>query len=596
MKPSDTLHRIAPGAAKLPRRWNAGLYAAWQKKQGGGNLMEKAHAGAWVIGMVDSLGGVRIPLDATDSDICGAADTLAAKCWEVAALYKTTDLQRAALARIATAQGVPPPGKDDSPDGPAIARMLDPLWWRRQLRRMHAKKVEGAAISLGYVNRARDRYVSDESVFRRAQQNARNAATLEATEATNEHGHTFTLAELAAKGPANKAIRRAELMTRIAGFERIADDLGHVGIFATLSCPSRMHKFTTANGGLFENRRYDGTLPNQAQKYLGKVWARTRSALHRAGVGVYGFRIAEPQHDGTPHWHLLLFVQPHQADTLRELFHRQALKDNGTEPGALLHRLDWKAIDKSKGSAAGYIAKYVAKNIDGHSLTTDLCGGVELVADSVDTAHRVETWAATWGIRQFQQVGGPPVGPWRELRRVQAVPATAPQFMQDAHRAANKLTDLEAGTVKSVSWAHYVDAQGGVFCGRDYRVRVAMIDPDGLGKYGEPLADRPVGIEAETTEIYTPAHMAWMGGKAERVLHWFIESVRHVWTIARRAAGRVLDVQKHREAGPWTSVNNCTENLKNGPSNSGKTAGIRSTWPEFHEPGGSNQGFGPAFG
>lgn len=51
-------------------------------------------------------------------------------------------------------------------------------------------------------------------------QNRRNAATLEATTARNEWGQVFTLAELVEKSPANKRIRRGELMTRIAGWPR----------------------------------------------------------------------------------------------------------------------------------------------------------------------------------------------------------------------------------------------------------------------------------------------------------------------------------------------------------------------------------------
>jgi hypothetical protein len=598
--------------APLPKRWEAMLLQRWEtKRSSAGGYFEaieaERDANIALRTMAGELHKIRIPLDSSDAQICTLADEIRGKAWATVfatmhgeegghlpsdqrpgvalppvALYPMPEQQRAALERIAQAYQVTPPAhrkpgkKSGYADGPAIARMLDAQWWRRQLRKVHAAHVEAAAISLGYVNRARDKYCSNETVMRRAQQNSRNAQALENTTATNEEGDTYTLAELAAKGPANKAIRRAELMTRISGFERIADELGHVGIFCTVTCPSRMHKWSTAkNGaGVFENPKYDGTTPGEAQKYLAqKVWAQVRKKNQRDGVGVYGFRIAEPQHDGTPHWHMLLFVPPEQAEQLKTNIRKYALADSGTERGADVRRVDWKLIDKARGSAAGYIAKYVAKNIDGYKLQTDLVGGREIVADGVETAHRVEAWASTWRIRQFQQVGGPPVGPWRELRRVKVLPRNVPKFVTDAHDAVNKtkalddLSDSQQQQIKGAQWDRYVKAQGGVFCGRDYRIRVHKIQPEGLGKYGEELAPVPVGVEF--TEILPTV----------RTL--VIESDRHTWTIKRGG-----EVKKPRTARPWTCVNNCPAPKAARPVETAETGADLAGFLEFLAQGG----------
>jgi hypothetical protein len=110
------------------------------------------------------------------------------------------------------------------------------------------------------------------------------------------------LSDLAAKSNSNKAVRRAELMTRISGFDVIAKDLGHEATFVTVTCPSAMHKWTDkAGAGVVPNGKYDGTTPGQAQAYLSKQWARCRGARPPPGGGQYGWpnHITTAAHTGT---------------------------------------------------------------------------------------------------------------------------------------------------------------------------------------------------------------------------------------------------------------------------------------------------------
>lgn len=605
--------------SELPSRWQKKLINRWVDEVPGGRRFDdtaghhpefvaNTHLAVWS----KRLNAARLPLDSSYESICRAADELAARACMLAQIYHDVTGLRAAMNRIAEGQGVKPPRAWDAlkqkgvQDGPAVARMSNPIWWRPKLSKVHARTVEGAAIDLGYVNRAADCYVSKESLYRRAQQNERTAAIMENTVMVNELGQEYTLAELSAKGPADKAIRRGELMTRIAGFERIALDMGHVGIFMTQTAPGRMHKWLTVKGDkkrVFENKRYDGTFPDAAQERHGEVWARIRSKCARYGIPFYGFRIAEPNHDGTPHWHLLLFLDPaYLGDPKRDAIRRfcaivrryslgrgernderralsqdfqrfphrtmvlakaaHALKMHrwdveerrrqNSEVGAKQHRVDFKPIDTGRGSAAGYIAKYVAKNIDGYRLDTDLFGN-----DGLTASHMVEGWAATWQIRQFQQVGGPPVGPWRELRRVKELPGGAPQHLIDAHHAVNKITNMEAGTVKSVSWAHYTTAQGGVFCGRRARIKISKTQPEGMNMYGEPAALRAVGVETTSIEQYSPEWNPAM--QATRTVHWLVESDRHTWTVSGARSPVPIAVPAPAASRPWTCVNNCTD-------------------------------------
>ncbi|MDH4275045.1 MAG: replication endonuclease [Gammaproteobacteria bacterium] len=546
----------AEKVAGFPVRWQRRILSAYManiaeadRLPPGRGLVTAAYqaAGHALCDLTGALAKVRLPLDATDADVCTRAEEFARDAMDVGRIHHTIEAVRAGMESFVRSCQLEPPGEKVSDQG-AIGRMTCRDWWRRGLRKMHAKAVEGAAIRMGYVNRSRDLYVSNESMARRQQQIKRNTSMMESTRMVNELEQEFTLAELAAKGTGNKAIRRGELMTRIAGFERIAVDCEHAGLFLTVTCPSRMHKWISAGKGkVFENNKYDGTTPREAQQYLSSCYSRVRPALDRRGIGMYGFRIAEPHHDGCPHWHFLLFCESGHAESAVEVFRRYFLADSPDEAGAAVHRVKVERIDWKRGTAAGYIAKYVAKNIDGLHVENDLYGN-----PAMETSLRVEAWASTWGIRQFQQIGGAPVGVWRELRRVKDMPEGAPEHLKAAHAAVNRVEGVEDGEVKAADWAGYVRAQGGVFVGRGAAIKIAVESSGEVGRYGEAVAAKPCGVETVGVETYRDGIIP----DRSRFVVWLVQSVRHVWQVVKRG------VKAAGFSPPWTGVNNCTRIIR----------------------------------
>jgi hypothetical protein len=467
-----------------------------------------------------------------------------------------------------------------------LARVACERWWRRVLRRVHAKGVEATARAIGLVHKRAACYVSNEGVHQRTGQLLRNERVLEGVMATNEHGQAYTLAELAARGPGNREIRRHELMTRIAGFELIAKESGHEAIFVTLTCPGRMHRMRTAGRfGVEENPKWDGTAPDEAQRYLAKQWTLARAAAARAGVDWYGFRIAEPNHDGTPHWHALLFVpalgtRAGEAVAASEVgkglavrilrrYFLEAVDPN--EPGADKHRVKVEAIDWGRGSAAGYVAKYVSKNIDGYKVEKDLYGN-----DALTSSRRVDAWASRWRIRQFQQIGGAPVTVWRELRRLhpeQAGASVAVELALDAVNVAAKVekaagvdelvTDQDRQQTAAHGWATYTHLQGGPRVPRcDLRLRLLKESTGEVGRYGEALPAKVTGIERiEVREVKRPAFGIVMAHTVRKETRVQVESERCAWTINPKGFGAIGALPQGEALRPWSPVNNCTRSM-----------------------------------
>lgn len=556
---------------RAPWQWRGRIAEGYRREERAaraipaGTGRQSAALAAAVSGLLDRVGRLerlRLPVGVSDSEIVMNAQECARECLNLAGSTwpATAEAIRARIGRYVAGYGIEAPGPKID-DGPAISRMTDVQWWRRGLRAAQARELEAAAINLGYVHKGAEVYASDATVERRAQQRRRNARAIDTAEAVNlDTGEVCNLSGLVAASVANPRIRRGELMTRVAGFEAFAKGAGHVSEFWTATCPSRMHKMRASDGR--ENRKYDGTTPRDAHKYLGKCWARFRAAIARRELRIYGFRIAEPHHDGTPHWHLLIF-SPEWLSTgrraigrLRALFRRYFLEDSSTERGARERRCEFKRIDMARGSAAAYIAKYIAKNIDGcgYQVQGDFETGAAIMPGA-----RVEAWASTWGIRQFQQVGGPPVGVWRELRRLHddgeySDKVEAARVAADCGTIKGHADDGAAG-----NWRRFVEIMGGPTVRRmDQPIRIARTRE---GERWNSAIDAPCPAPPTRYGEISPGVVFGVRDvQADRVYR--SDRCRWVIRMGMRASGEAGF--SGRLAGPWTRVNNCTERVQDG--------------------------------
>lgn len=199
---------------------------------------------------------------------------------------------------------------------------------------------------------------------------------------------------------------------------------------------------------------------------------------------VYGMRVVEPHHDRTPHWHTMLFCKRWQRKEITEIMRRYALKEDGDERGAARNRFQAKQLNK--GGAAGYIAIYIAKNIDGYPLDGELDN--DTGKPLKDTAAAVTAWVSTWRIPQFKPIGLPTMGACRELSKLPRGVSIAGEFDErvEAASAAADGGDFDL----------YINAQGSANVPRDGQtVRITRSVSDEINDYEEEI-ERVVGIYA----------------------------------------------------------------------------------------------------
>ena len=477
---------------------------------------------------------------------------------------------------------LPKRGDNNVTSSSLLDRLSDDQFWRRVLRRHAARKVEAEAIRQGLVNIGAGCYVSDDTLQRCRMQRLRNHQLMDALTLINEQGDSLTMREAWDASVSNPENRRNETMTRISGFERIARECGHVGLFITATLPSRFHAFRkVGKRKAVPNPKFDNTTPRDGQRQLSAEFAAARAKLHRAGIRPYGFRIAEPHHDGTPHWHFLLFVEAHHRDAVVDVFRAYFTREDAAElvaAGTDAPRFKAIDIDWNRGSAAGYVAKYVAKNIDGRRLDGQSIGITFDGDDAITGAERVQAWASVWGIRQFQQIGIAPVTLWRELRRLANVEA---EYQSDLLDRA--VTAADAG-----DWAEYVRVLGGTGLKRQ-DMPLAVVGESGLpNRYGETVISKTDGVlDRRASELVCSRPHEWRVEFKRKQAD--VPAVARLRRVTAGTSDCDLSVEERERSEPRTRVNNCTPPSPGGtPGARRRRMGVVSQFGDISGPGHSS--------
>jgi hypothetical protein len=413
-----------------------------------------------------------------------------------------------------------------------LKRCTDPDHWYRMFRAEEMRYRDQFARARYQTCARRELYVSDLAfrIYRERQEHSEEFLSNELL-ATSDQGDEIYVAELAKKSTSNPEIRRTELMVRARGMEDYSKIHQHICTFVSVTLPTEFHSSYEDSGRA--NPDYLGFTPKEGNEALLKRWQACRAELDRLNVRYYGLRVSEPHHDGCAHQHLWLFAESVEAIEILEATILKHFTWTLYVKRDTRNQVKFERIDKDKGSAAGYIAKYVSKNIDGHGLESE----------EASSAPRATAWARIWGIRQFDRLGGPPVAVWRHLR-LQRSRELVPVSMREAWDAAN-----------DGDWCQFIVAMGGPFRGRNYPIK-----PDRNYKCSSITGDKSPTHNRWGEPLFLPGRydlrpIVGLVCGADLMQTW-----QKFWRIERRL--RTDNDPALADAGgvgAWSSDNNCTE-------------------------------------
>lgn len=391
----------------------------------------------------------------------------------------------------------------------AIRRCLDVNYLVRKFKFLRTQFIEYSQIALNRVggDKGQNKYISKRSFAWWEKKQKEAQAFLESMAVlSQETGQAFDLADVVKRTTANPENRRIELVVRSRGDEERAVEMGYVGVFVNWTLPSKYHR---------NSAKWNGCTPKEAHEVMMAKWRLARAWFNKPKIGIhwFGLRVAEPHKDGTPHAHMFLYVHPCQKQDLIDIIEGIAIDEDMDElviNGKLdkTPRITIKDCDPTKGTATGYIIKYISKNINGAHMPE---------TDAEKSAFSATAWARIHRIKQFSQSGSPSVGLWRQLRRA---------------NPEETAFDEELESLRD----HADNSRWKGFCELGFKAKLAYEEK--FNQYGESVK-RVIGIN-------------WLGK--------VIETCSEHYALVRKKdiKRRALDLKKDGVL-PWSTENKCNQ-------------------------------------
>ena len=381
----------------VPSLYHAELLADYETK----HAQSLRDANLYFLSVQEATKGMRLWMDY--SDIEELAERRANLCIR-------SNAEKASI--FCKSVGIEPPTAKEE-EG-VYLRLCNPKWWARRMFTKLKRDRELFAIQSGKVHKLISPYCSQFAFDQVRMQDEINQRLMKEIKLVcgDEEITLFEAWESSVSNPFN---RFTELVTRIKGFESYADEQGHQAQFITITAPSKFHAYLETG---HKNPKYEGASPRDTHQHLIDIWTKVRAQFAKQGIEVYGLRIVEPHHDSTPHYHAVIFGDKEHLQQAIKVMRDYFTMEDRAELKDTTVRFKAEAIDKEKGSAVGYVIKYLAKNLVAKPINLKAGEDYDTNKPITETAGKVVAWARTWGIRQFTFFGGASITPWRELRRM----------------------------------------------------------------------------------------------------------------------------------------------------------------------------------